>query len=63
MSRICEICGKHPQVGYNVSHAHNKTKTRWNPNLHKVRAQISGTNRRIVVCTRCIRTGLVTKPS
>jgi len=61
MSRVCEICGKRPQTGYNVSHAHNKTKTRWNPNLQKVRAHINGSNKRIMVCTKCIRSGLVVK--
>jgi len=63
MSKVCEICGKRPQVGYNVSHAHNKTKARWHPNLQKIRTSRNGTNRRMVVCTRCIRSGLVTKPA
>ena len=34
MSKICEICGKKPMVGNNVSHAHNVTKRRFNPNLN-----------------------------
>jgi large subunit ribosomal protein L28 len=63
VSRVCEICGKKPEVGYNVSHANNKTKTRWLPNLQKVRANINGTNRRVTVCTRCLRSGEVVKPS
>ena len=63
MSKVCEICGKRPQTGYNVSHAHNKTKTRWVPNLQKVRANVNGTTKRIKACTRCIRTGLVQKPA
>jgi large subunit ribosomal protein L28 len=37
MSRMCEICGKKPMVGNNVSHAHNLTKRRFNPNLQRVR--------------------------
>ena len=41
MSRACEICGKKPMVGHSVSHAHNVTKRRFNPNLQRVRA-ISG---------------------
>jgi large subunit ribosomal protein L28 len=62
MSKICEICGKRRQVGYNVSHAHNKTKKVWQPNLQKVRALRKGVVKKINVCTRCIRSGLVQKP-
>ena len=49
-------------VGYNVSHAHNKTKKRWYPNLQKVRTVKNGQTVRMRVCTSCIRSGLVTKP-
>jgi large subunit ribosomal protein L28 len=62
MSKVCEICGKKPQVGYKVSHAHNKTKKRWYPNLQRVRTVEKGQTRRIRVCTRCIKSGLVVKP-
>ncbi len=64
MSRICEICGKTPHTGNNVSHANNKTKRIWYPNLQRVRNMApDGTVRYIRVCTRCIRSGFVTKPS
>ncbi|MCJ7615125.1 MAG: 50S ribosomal protein L28 [Desulfobacterales bacterium] len=63
MSRICEICGKKPLVGNNVSHAHNVTKRRFNPNLQRVRTVLKGGVRRMVVCTRCIRSGYVVKTS
>ncbi len=63
MARVCDICGKRPQVGYNVSHAHNKTKRRWFPNLQTVRHQENGHVRRIKVCTQCIKKGLICKPS
>lgn len=63
MSQVCEICGKRPQVGFNVSHAHNKTKRRFNPNLQRVRTVVNGKVRRIKVCTRCIRSGKVVKPA
>ncbi len=59
MARRCEICGKGPQIGYNVSHAHNKTKRVWYPNLHKVRVGEKGSRRRIRVCTQCIRSGVL----
>ncbi len=62
MSRVCSICGKGRQVGYSVSHAHNKTKKVWKPNIQKVRNFSNGTVKRINVCTRCLRSGLVVKP-
>lgn len=37
MARVCQITGKRPQVGNNVSHANNKTKRRFYPNLQKKR--------------------------
>jgi large subunit ribosomal protein L28 len=61
MSRICEICGKGPSFGNNVSHANNKTSKIWRPNLQKIKAVRNGTVRSIKVCTRCIRSGSVTK--
>ena len=39
MSRVCELTGKGPMVGNNVSHANNKTKRRYLPNLNKVTLQ------------------------
>lgn len=61
MARKCEICGKKAQVGNNVSHAHNKTKRRFNPNLQNVRAVVDGQKKQIKVCTSCIKAGKVTK--
>lgn len=62
MAQTCEICGKGPRFGNNVSHAHNITRRRWNVNLQEVRAKIGGGARRIRVCARCIKTGKVVKP-
>ena len=59
--RHCAYCKKQPSVGNNVSHANNKTKRRWNPNLQEVRAVVNGSVRRVLVCTRCIRSGMVKK--
>jgi large subunit ribosomal protein L28 len=59
--RHCAICGKLPSVGNSVSHANNKTKRRWNPNLQEVRAAAAGGVKRILACTRCIRSGRVKK--
>ncbi len=62
MSRVCEICGKRPLRGYNVSHAHNRTKKISFPNLQKIRVmESSGQVKRVKVCTRCIRSNKVSK--
>jgi large subunit ribosomal protein L28 len=61
MARVCDICGKGPSFGHNVSHANNKTNRRWYPNLQPVRALIDGKPKRIRACTRCIRSGKVVK--
>jgi|TARA_B100000809_G_scaffold224440_1_gene234588 large subunit ribosomal protein L28 len=61
MAKVCDICGKGPAAGNNVSHAHNKTRRRWLPNLQNVRALINGVAKRVKVCTNCIRSGKVQK--
>ena len=61
MAKICEICGKKPIVGNNVSHSHHKTRRRWLPNLQRVRAMINGTKKRVKVCTNCLKSGKVLK--
>jgi large subunit ribosomal protein L28 len=62
MAKRCDVCGKGPQFGNNVSHANNKTRRRFNPNLQPVRVQIPGGGvDRMKVCTRCIKTGKVVK--
>ncbi len=61
MAQICEICGKKPQFGNNVSHAHNVTRRRWNVNLQTVKAKVNSASKRIRVCTGCIKSGKVVK--
>jgi len=61
MARVCEVCGKKPVFGNNVSHAHNVTPRRWLPNLQRVRVLVNGAARRMRVCTRCIRSGKIQK--
>lgn len=61
MSKVCDICGKGRQLGYSVSHAHNKTRKQWIPNLQKVKAIKDGRTMRIRVCTECIKSGQVQK--
>ena len=61
MARRCEICGKGPTRGNNVSHANNRTKKIVLPNLQVVRAKVGGSTRRVKVCTRCLRSNRVEK--
>lgn len=61
MSKVCEICGKKPLFGNNVSHAHNKTRRRWNPNLQKIRINDNGTIRTVKICTSCLKKGDIQK--
>lgn len=59
MAKVCEVCGKKPGVGNNVSHAHNLSKRRWYPNLQSVKVNIDGKPKRMKVCTSCIQKGKV----
>lgn len=61
MARQCKICGKQAVTGNLVSHSNIKTKTRNHPNLQRVAALVSGQTRHLLVCSRCIRSGLVQK--
>ncbi|HMG19392.1 MAG TPA: 50S ribosomal protein L28 [Gemmatimonadales bacterium] len=63
MARVCEVCGKRPITGHNISHANNKTPRRWYPNLQRVRVVLNGAVRRIRVCTQCIKSNRVAKAS
>ena len=61
MAQVCELCGKGPQFGNNISHANNVTRRRCNPNLQSVKAVTNGNSRRMKVCTSCIKTVKVVK--
>ena len=61
MAQVCEVCGKKPQFGNNISHANNVTKRRWNVNLRPVRAKVGTATKRMRVCTGCIKSGKITK--
>ena len=63
MAQRCDVCGKGPQFGNRVSHAHNVTARRFNPNLQRVRSVLAGVQKKIRVCTRCLRSGKVAKPA
>ena len=59
MARVCTVCGKGPVTGNNVSHANNRTKRRWYPNLQTVRVLVEGAPRRIRVCAQCLKSNRV----
>lgn len=61
MASRCYICGKGPSTGHNVSHANNRTKRTFKPNLQKVRAFVEGGRKRIRVCTNCLKANRVQK--
>ena len=61
MAQICDICGKKPMFGNNISHAHNVTRRRWNVNLQAVKALVNGAPKRIRVCASCIKSGKIAK--
>ena len=61
MAKRCELCGKGPVVGRQHSHANNVSARRFEPNLQSVKAVINGGNKRIRVCTRCLRSNKVVK--
>lgn len=62
MARVCYSCGKGPGTGHNVSHANNRSKRRWLPNLQTVKiVDEAGVRRRVRACTRCISAGKIVK--
>ena len=61
MARKCDICGKSTVTGNKVSHAKNRVKRTWKPNLHTVRTMVGRSKTTLKVCTRCLRSGKVVK--
>jgi len=57
----CYVCGKKKTIGNNVSHANNKTKRYFLPNLQRMKILTETGPKRVNVCTRCLRSGLVKK--
>ena len=57
----CDICSKNISFGNKVSHSHRRTNRAWKPNVKRVKAVVNGTPCHINVCTRCLRSGKVTR--
>jgi large subunit ribosomal protein L28 len=52
----CEMCGKGPMFGHNVSHSKRATNRIFRPNIQRKRILIDGQYKRVHICTRCLRT-------
>ena len=61
MSKVCEICGKHPVAGRNVSHSHRVTNRVYRPNIQKITINDNGHVRKANVCTQCMKSGKVVR--
>lgn len=62
MAKKCDVCGKGPMFGNSISHAHNVTKRKFHPNVHKMRVlDENGNTIRKKVCTKCLKAGKVKK--
>ncbi len=62
MAKRCEICGKEPVAGKNVSHSNRHTPRMFRPNLQKVRVVMEdGSIKTMKVCTKCLKAGKVRK--
>jgi large subunit ribosomal protein L28 len=59
MASVCDICGKKPGFGNNISHSHRRTRRRWNPNIQRLRISVDGVVKRANVCTKCLKANKV----
>jgi large subunit ribosomal protein L28 len=57
----CEFCDKGVTFGIAVSHSHRRTNRTWKPNVKRVKAIVDGSPKHVYVCTRCLRSGKVTR--
>ena len=58
-NRTCYVCGKGVAFGNNVSHANNRTRRVWTPNLQVARVVADGKVIKVRVCTRCLKAGKI----
>lgn len=57
----CDICGKEVSFGAQVSHSHRRSSRTWKANVRRVKAIVNGSPKKIYACTRCLRSGKVTR--
>ena len=58
---MCDVCGKSIAFGIKVSHSHRRSSRTFKPNVRRVKALVDGTPKRVYACTRCLRSGKVTR--
>lgn len=58
---MCDICGKSIAFGIKVSHSHRRSNRTFKPNVRRVKALVGGAPKRVYACTRCLRSGKVTR--
>ena len=61
MSKVCEICGKHPVAGRSVSHSHRVSIRKFRTNIQRVNVVVNGQRRKMNVCTSCLKSGKVAR--
>lgn len=61
MSKVCDICGKHPVAGRSISHSHRVSNRVFRPNIQRVHIKVDGRVKRANVCTTCLKSGRVTR--
>lgn len=59
MSKVCDICGKHPVAGRSISHSHRVSIRKFRPNIQRVTIVENGKKRKANVCSRCLKSGKV----
>ena len=57
----CSCCDKGVAFGIQVSHSHRRSNRTWNPNVKRVKAIVDGSPKYVYACTRCLRSGKVTR--
>ena len=55
MSKVCEVCGKHPVAGRSISHSHRVTNRKFRPNIQRVYVVVDGHRRKMNVCSTCLK--------
>ena len=57
----CDYCGKCVTFGIRVAHSHRRSNRPWKANIRRVKAIVDGSPKRVYACTRCLRSGKVTR--
>ena len=57
----CDICDKDVTFSMQVSHSHRRTARTFKPNVQSVKANVDGTVKKVNVCTKCLKSGKVTR--